>query len=469
VEDEDSAKEYLHGWDNSYEAGKDSLPPPLVEMEDHERSKFGPRSLAKKWVDRVDSVKSRWSDTGGLTLHHRGIKDWLREGGSALRPISVQNVLEHIRMTTSSGLPLLVKKRDALDLTVRHLPAFLSRYDPAVLFTRTQELLKTRDTLGAPLAEVIVEQTHFRPILDLRRKFYWRSALRGPQYVEAEVTQLMRAARDLDPAWLVSIDFSGYDASCQPRLTEPALRSMLGLFPESEERERIIERFINIPLVTPDGVFSGPHGVPSGSSFTLEVNSQVQYLASLDYFELESRLGQRARTAHLLNVQGDDGVYVVSNPDELKATFERYGLTVNDDKSRVEKDFFVYLQCLYHPDIVTPEGNYGAVYPTYRALNRIVHPERWVNLEQEAITGEDYFALRALAIMENCKRHPLRYAFWDYVASKDKNSLKFDIQSIPEYIALLDAKKGTGIANQFGDNTLGLANFECVRYLRAKR
>jgi hypothetical protein len=48
-------------------------------------------------------------------------------------------------------------------------------------------------------------------------------------------------------------------------------------------------RFGNIGLITPDGVKDGPHGVPSGSTFTLEVNSIAQILIAKE-FVLDIRL-----------------------------------------------------------------------------------------------------------------------------------------------------------------------------------
>lgn len=91
----------------------------------------------------------------------------------------------------------------------------------------------------------------------------------------------MRHAQAEDK-FLVSIDFSAYDNSIKRTLIKASFDYFRSLFQEQygEQLDYIMERMITIGLVTPDGILSGDHGVPSGSTFTNEVDSVVQYLIS---------------------------------------------------------------------------------------------------------------------------------------------------------------------------------------------
>lgn len=442
----------LAAWDAVFQTGSDSLRPTLLKMEENNRSKFGPRSIAKPWEERRLSTYAYFRDQGGRSLEPRG------ERGS-LRPLEVARAVKHLIPSTSTGLPFLVKKRQVMDrLNEQSLQALLLRLDPCVLFTRTQEGGKTRDVWGFPIAETLFEQTYFQPLLRLRQRLtIERAALLGPDAVELALFDLLGKAKRSD-ATVVSIDFSQYDATCQPRLTEPALRTLLSYFQGwDDNRERLIERFTNIGLVTPDGVLSGPHGVPSGSTFTNEVDSQVQMM-----------IAQDSGLSEYMTVQGDDGVHVTHSPSELEDYFESFGVKVNRDKSHKSAFEAIYLQNYFHvDDLVQDRGpiRCKGVYPTYRALNRIVHMERWTDLDQD-LSGDDFFAIRTISILENCKRHPMFESLVNFVAQHDRNSLNYSDSGLRAFISKVADKGRAGILHQWSENVKGLASFETVRVLK---
>lgn len=457
-----SPEDILAGWDRLFNQRRSDLVPTLEEMEESNRSKFGPRSRAKKWSERRDSVYSYFRDGGGKSLVEPG--DQTRKaGGIYMTPKSVGQTIDEMVLSTSSGLPFLTVKRDVLDATVKDLDDLLSRRDPCVLFTRTQEDWKTRTVWGYPFADTILEQQFYQVVLPWRKKLVQRAALAGPDAVEREVTRLIRSCKD---DWLLSIDFSAYDASLQPRLCVPALGRLLRKFPDSERKRWIIERFASIGIVTPDGVVSGLHGVPSGSSFTNEVDSEVQLMiAALLY-------GGTQDWEDVVNfpctVQGDDGVYCTADPESLMSHFREYGLSVNEDKSHVARNEVICLQNLYNPKY-TFGSVIGGVYPTYRALNRIIYPERWVELTKRDSRGSDYFALRTISILENCKRHPMFVDFVSYVASLDRDLLRFTSTGLASEIATEESKGKGSPQHHWGDHLRGIHRFETMRVLKELR
>jgi hypothetical protein len=359
-----------------------------------------------------------------------------------------------LQPSTNSGLPFLVKKKLVLDEAVGDHPSLLLRSDPSILFHRTQESGKVRDVWGQSIANILEEQAFFQVVLPVLKKLEWRAALNGVDAVEAAVGRCLdtSVARG---ATIVSVDFSQYDASVAPNASRVALSSICSMFQPSlaERIEAQTERFISGGIVTPDGIYNGEHGVPSGSTWTNEVDSRWHYLVSMsgDVPILASQ------------IQGDDGLHVISGDrDRFLETFTGYGLKVNEDKSHTASDECVYLQCYFHHNDRLSNGAAKAMYPSYRALNRIIHPERWTNLDDE-LTGQTFFAIRSISILENCKRHPMFRDLVKFVASV--TDLSFDNAGLYTYLGRIHSKGDAGILNQHGAIVRGIYNFDTVKVL----
>jgi hypothetical protein len=326
------------------------------------------------------------------------------------------------------------------------------------MFTRTQEQLKTRTVWGYPMADTVNEMRYYSPLLDYQRKLDWRSSINSPDQVNRRITELINTARKEDK-FLVSIDFSAYDASVKTTLQKAAFEYIKQLFQQNyhEEIDYISARFNTIELVSPSGILTGPHGVPSGSTFTNEVDSICQYLVAREYDD-----------DVLCDIQGDDGAYVVNYPDELIKQFESKGLNVNEEKTNISKDFVIYLQNLYHPDY-SNDGLIGGIYPTYRALNRILYLERFTDLEKNSISGKDYFSIRTITILENCKYHPLFKQLVEFVFKLDKYELGYSREGLIKYIQGIKESSGTqGILQfRYEDDIKGIENFETVKILKS--
>jgi hypothetical protein len=256
----------------------------------------------------------------------------------------------------------------------------------------------------------------------------------------------------------VSLDFSSYDATVKSSLQKASFDYILDLFQSQYESELayIAFRFKTIGLVTPDGIYLGNHGVPSGSTFTNEVDSIAQYL-------IASSIGIKDNQ---LDIQGDDGAYSVADPDKLKEVFGSFGLNVNDGKSYVRSESLVYLQNLYDIRYIK-NSLIGGIYPTYRALNRIIYLERFNDFQKDEITGKDYFSIRTIAILENCKHHPLFKDFVKFIYKYDKYKLHYSENGLSNYIKRITKSKGSEgiILNQYEDNVAGLRNFETVKII----
>jgi hypothetical protein len=451
----------LREWTNIYEeavnSGKISNDV-LIDLEDAQADKFSPRSIALPWSRRKANVDQYYVDTN---IDYSSL-NCETDAPKSLRPLSYENASKWIKKSTSAGLPSMRKKGEVLDETLRNIDYYLDRKDPAVLYTRTQESAKTRDVFGVPLADVLNEMRFYRPILEYQKRLPWRSALSGPDKVAKHLTEIIERAIS-EGLTLISIDFSAYDTTIKQGLQFKVGEYYKSLFQKSyfEEIDNIIQRKSTIGLVTPDGVMTGPHGEPSGSAFTNEDDSLAQHCIAMS---------SNSTIDELFDIQGDDGVYAVKpeSVNSLYNSFKKYGLNVNVDKSFESPNYLVYLQNLYHPDF-KKDGVIGGVYPTFRALNRIVYQERWANFEDYGVKGKDYYAIRTLSILENCRNHPLFEEFVKFILSKDKYNLEVTSRGINDYVKFMTDTEGTEglIVNQYGDDLAGIRNWRSFRLVRS--
>lgn len=453
--------EVLLGLDDIFSNNRAIVNDVLWDIEIKQRSKFGPRSIAIPWDERKDSLYESFGlgDKYNLPIIALG-------PSKRLRPINVSAAITYLKNSTNSGLADLAKKgRVKAKLVGETLESlFNTKFYPCMLFTRTQENKKTRTVWGFPILLTLYEMCFYRPVLDIQSKQPWRSALRTPEEVDQAITKILLSAQRFN-LFILSIDFSTYDNSVKRQLQLSAFGSIKQLFQSQYHKhiDKLAEIFNTIGIVTPDGILSGPHGVPSGSTFTNEVDSIVQFsIASICNYIFDVNLSQ---------VQGDDGVYLVTNPEKVIEHFESFGLIPSTlyEKSFIAEDWCVYLQSLYHRDYMDGDGIVHGIYPIYRALNRILHLERFEDFSQYDIKGSDYFAIRTISIMENCKHHPLFEEFVRYVASLDRYNLKYSDQGLDKFVRRLSDKEGKDITFRewtYGSDVKGLRTFETVKVLQ---
>jgi len=423
----------------------------LRQIEDDNRSKLGPRSIAVPWEERKSSLFAYFQDKDFVALEQPS------KFGN-LRPASIESAKQRLLRSSSAGLPYMTRKGSVLDegFDVNDIEAQQGVY-PCVLFTRTQEGGKTRNIWGYPLSDTLLEQRFLIPFLEVEKNLQFRSALRGPDHVDQAVTNLLLVERREDDI-VYCVDFSGYDASISPQHCAQAFGFVASHFQRSEFEHivRLFERFVQIPVYTPDGEVSGTHGVPSGSGFTNTIDSIVQWQVSMELGMVRSE------------IQGDDGVHLIPRERrrEFEQQFESAGFTLNTDKSEVFlSNEAVYLQRYYHPNYRADGNHLGGVYSLFRALARLKYLERWTNFEREGIEGSDYFALRAIMILENCKHHPGFEKFVKMAQTIDKFDLRFTDQGLSAFSRAQESKARAG-ALPTSEMRSGISSFKSVQVLQ---
>jgi hypothetical protein len=218
--------------------------------------------------------------------------------------------------------------------------------------------------------------------------------------------------------------------------------------------ESLGERLYTIPIVTPAAIFRGKHGVPSGATFTNEVDSIVQLgIALTNWFIKECEC----------QIQGDDGVYIMLKKHiaKFEASFTYAGLKLNKQKSHIASNYVMFCQNLFHIDYIGEDGIIGGIYPTYRAINRILFLERFVDFKKKGMKGKDYFGIRCLSILENCKYHPLFEELVRYILELEKFSLDISDDGLSKYCEMhyLDIDTSNNLQHQYGTDVTGIKKF----------
>lgn len=442
----------LSNFDKLFENNIALMNKDLINLELSNKSKYGPRSISKPWVDRKKSLTEYYKSVSTNSPSVQKL-----ESGS-LRPISIDSGIKLLKNNTNSGLPYYTRKSKVKEKLKDKFVYLLEQKYPCILFTRTQEGNKTRNVWGYPIADTLNELLYYSPLLDYQRRLGWRSALLGPELVDRSVTSLISNADKLGRK-LLSVDFSAYDSSVNSNLQLNAFNYISSLFQSqfSEDINELFVRFNSIGIITPHGIMNGKHGVPSGSTFTNEVDSIVQYI-----------IAREILPDNMMQIQGDDGAYSVeeSNIQPLFDSFKHYGLNINVDKSYISDSFLIYLQKLYHKEYLK-DGLIGGIYPVYRALCRIIFQERYSDFEDYDIKGKDYYSIRTISILENCKYHPLFPELVKFVYKLDKYSLSYTQQAKANYFRMIAQGPGAGglLVNQYGDRINGIDSFATVKLI----
>lgn len=444
----------FHEWSKIFYENANKMNNVLIDIEENQAAKQGPRSVALPWEDIRDQARSSWSEATHSCEHLSDVPIKSSDRG-IIRPISVENAVKSIKMSTNSGLPYLSKKSTVIARTTSNLEEDYDENWPMVPFIRTQEQKKTRLVKGYPTSDVIIESRYFEPLFQYYSRQSQFAAMRGPDSVNTAMTKLLSETVRLGQK-AISLDISGFDDSFKKPLQDKVFGQMSYLLQPGHETQfsEIAWRFGNKQLVTPDGIWSGAHGIPSGSRGTNLVGSVGNDLV----------LGQPLR-----QVLGDDAACASADVTTLFRNYDSCGLELNESKTVVADGHFLFLQQLFHPDYME-DGEVKGVYPTFRCLNRLIYPERFSEFNTFGLDGKSYFAIRSLSILENCRYHPLFEELVKFWMRYEKYAIPSN-QSIAKYVQYLRSTTGSvGTSNQYGSDVRGLTNFEsyklALRYAR---
>lgn len=321
-----------------------------------------------------------------------------------------------VPMSTFSGMPYLVKTSEAYAEILDDAKWIMSRvndgrwfeYYYSVLGHRGQSkgphlLPKQRVVWAYPKATVMVGLSWLQSVLPRMSMLNEFSGWRTYQFTDSCVQDIISKAHAMGSN-VISMDFSKFDATIDPRLVMPLFtRTRL-----AKQLVPILEEFFTSPLALPGGLKTGRQkGVPSGHAWTNFIDS-LGNLVCIYY--IARRLGISVLGSTVL---GDDSIVAYDRPismDDASAIALELGLRLNADKSVVDDTSCHYLQKLYFY-----QSGLGGIRSIIRSANSIASLERW-----SSEMDDMFIVARTWMILEEIRFHPARAQFLAWLRDRDR-------------------------------------------------
>jgi hypothetical protein len=469
--------EILEAWMRVIEDGR--VEPSILELERAEVKKFGPyfNRPYDSWKGAVMAYfeHSKLEDvTAGLPAELKEamqqeidlLRTYLPNG--KVRALTIEEAYQRSNKNTNLGFPYVENHQTAdqkvIDEYIRRAKMIVRgevpHLYPFVLFKRVQpggpepDDAKNRPVWGADHAETYASLTLLYPLLDALSNTREFAHLRGIDELESVLKW------DL-PKWsyAISLDLSAADANFSPVLMSCGFQMISALVEDVDPRMiyTLFKHYTTGPILTPDKVVKGAHGMPSGVGLTNLIETLV--------FRVLARIYLADFNASRIFQNGDDGLYLTQSEPEsnrLAEVFARYGCKVNVEKTSISTTHVSYLQRHFYP-----EYKYSAIMSTVRMLNRVLYAERGVDAKRMGMSPKDFWTLNTIMKLENCKRHPLFEEFVRFVQKGDKFGLE------PSFIATADVNRIAGYSvfrvdseeESDSSKSSGLLNFATVEVL----
>jgi hypothetical protein len=361
-----------------------------------------------------------WQNAKAKAVHYlTGATGW-----HTLQPRAYEHVVDNMSdrdtLESNSGWP---------DFRRRKLPEVLQNaYQairdgswlefPAIALFRNYNA-KTRLVWMYPLAVNIVEGSYVQPLKEaiMASDLNFFAPWRGYDHVLARISQHYGKGEFLSASDFSHTDehfkkwqmFEVYDVikHCYQEKYWPGLKQSL-------------LRVCTIPLVIgPNEMIVGEHGVSSGSNWTNDVETYMDFIGEI--FNTILGFVKEPDTAIGDDISHRTDIYDPKLADKLADVYRQEGFDVNAEKVTNERDWVKYLQRLTIRGFnsnrtYTVKGveypYLRGIYSTIRALNSSLNPEKY---HSPKLWSKDMFAVRQFMILENCIDHPYFEKFVKFV------------------------------------------------------
>lgn len=464
--------------------------PDLYKYEMEMYEKVGPYSVQKPLKQRMEDIYHYYDD---VSLKSEPVEDkaiqYVLKSLSAARNTQIrseQKTWDNMTKSTNSGSPYFTKRclvaRKTLPVMISGDTMLLDSARTewkycAILGWRGQEggfdvdSVKQRVVWMFPMAVNIRELQAYQPLITVFQNYNYVPAWVSMEAVDQTITQMFDTKGDSDV--VICTDFSKFDQHFNPHMQNAAKTIISGLLRDDGMSRSWLDNIFpikyNIPLALGQNrMIFGAHGMGSGSGGT-----NFDETCSHKALQAEVAIDRKSKLNPYSQCLGDDGIltYPGIKVDDVIRSYTKHGQEMNPDKQYVSKQDCVYLRRWHHAKYRV-NGVCVGVYPTVRALNRLLMQERYYDPED---WGPKMVALRELSIIENCKYHPLREEFADLCMKWDKYRLGIDI---PGFLDQIDdeAKKAIeympdflGYTKSYVRDKTGLSDWWIVKYLKSKR
>lgn len=483
---EENPDDVFQGWLHII-SGEPTVTQRLYDYEESRLSKVGPQGGYPPLVERKESLEGYWTK-GQIKLRKppyydelvADVRARLFKGISGLRPQTYQTVIntsaEKDSLNTNSGCPDYGKRNDPGIQQRAINDAESGRWEtyPAILGSRAQRG-SDRFIFMFAMSCNLVELSFVNVILDVvkRNEVLSFAAWKG----FTPVVDSLDKQRVRDKVQYLSLDYTKMDKHFNELCTEFVIDVLTPVF-QPQYRDLLIKSLRHINevdvLVEPTKLYTGFHGMPSGSGWTNLAESILSFGIILQTTKF---LGFELSQDAIAQLLGDDGFLGLSTETVEAATVfsevaTDFGMVANQEKQGDSTENFNYLQRFFDRDISFDlEGRdvMAGSYPGILALNTAIYPER---IHDPRKWGPQMETLRWIMILENCNQHPAFHQLIEYFIKGDKYKLGI---LIPGFLkrgivtAFSEAKAIKGFVPTYNQEKMdrGIQDYDVVKYLRA--
>lgn len=468
-------------------SGEPTVTQNLYDYEESRLSKVGPQGGYPPLSERKESLEDYWTK-GQIKLQKppyydelvADVRARLFKGTSGLRPQKYQTVIntsaEKDSLNTNSGCPSYGKRSDPGIQQRAIADAESGRWEtyPAILGSRAQRG-SDRFIFMFAMSCNLVELSFVNVILDTIKSNEVLSFAAWKGFTP--VVDSLDKQRVRDKKQYLSLDYSKMDKHFNELCTEFVIDVLTPVF-QPNSRDLLIKSLRHINevsvLVEPTKLYTGFHGMPSGSGWTNLAESILSFGIILQTTKF---LGLELSNNAIAQLLGDDGFLGLSeNHPEAANVFSevasKFGMVANQEKQGDSTEHFNYLQRFFDRDVSFDlEGRnvMAGSYPGILALNTAINPER---IHDPRKWGPEMETLRWIMILENCNEHPAFHQLIEYFIKGDKYKLGV---LMPGFLkrgivnTFKEAKAIKGFVPSYNQEKMdrGIQDFDVFKYLRS--
>lgn len=416
----------------------------MIEREQQNLEKILlPWSVRPAWAEwgpqRVEGYYDKRQWTGRLSTLSDDIASFRKKFPIQKQPYPIRKAWHRLPGNTSSGLPWLQSQwkekigagiaSEVQDRWSRDAPGEIP---PSMPMWRVDPGPKVRLAWAESKYEALYGAPFVYPLADALRDVPKSPfiAWKGPDDTAASISQHMRKGNCDE---YLSVDYASYDQTQSPELVRRVWNELIHPMTGSQKPNisaAWLENFTAGDLITPEGLKTGPHGVPSGSVATNFVDSINNALC------VEGYMSNYGIEDGRYWVQGDDALicgHNVEPKDFSEFAQSEYGFVAHPDKQYFgirEGDF---LQNSYYV-----ENDYLPTYPAARVAWRMIGHERFSyspgDWNQWAVV------VRAIQQLNNAYHHPYINDLVRWAGAGDK--LRLGANEAPRDVMRMAGKAG---------------------------
>ena len=402
-----------------------------------QKEKFGPQGCvppihSKEAMEVIEPmyVSSKYDDQESLKQYFPRTREFAEIiFGKRLRtkrPLSYQAVVDDMRnrdtLTTNSGFPRFKRRNLVKDQEIADAESGKAWNYPAIILFR-QYNGKLRPVWMYPMSRNLIGMRYQQVIQEVLRNSptKWVRDYLSPWEGYETVKQTLTDQWPHD-APVIGGDTTKMDAHMRKGQIRLVFEIVKWLFQEKywDELWKSMETVNTIDLLIGlNEIIQGDHGLASGAEWTQIVETILQMFMAW----LKGLIGQGI---------GDDFYWLSDmTAEQMVQYLEEFGLPANASKQSVSREELTFLQRMNHQGFFSREqpGTLGAYYPTIRALNSSLNPEKF---HSPKTWNSDMFCIRQYMILENCVDDPCFDEFLKFVVNGQKDLIPFAKKSDDE-------------------------------------